>query len=168
MKIIIYILLIGQVFLLSCGNSAPEKVTNSDISTQRNQLEKITFDKNLAKELGADAYGMKQYIMAFLYRGPNKEQDSARRAELQAAHLANISRLANEGKLVLAGPFLDSGDLRGIYIFTGVSLDEAKELTNSDPAIKAGTLRMELKPWYGSAAISKVNEIHKRIATKQP
>ena len=31
--------------------------------------------------------------------------------------MASIQRLAQEDKLVLAGPFLDNGDLTGIYIF---------------------------------------------------
>ena len=75
--------------------------------------------------------------------------------------MANIGRLAKAGKLVLAGPFLEEGELRGIYIFNVVSIEEAKALTASDPAIQAGSLIMELKTWYGSAALTEMNELHK-------
>lgn len=122
------------------------------------------FDPELARELGADPYGMKQYVMAFLHSGPNRSQDSLEAARLQTAHLANISRMAAEGKLVLAGPFLDSGEVRGIYIFDVPTLEEARELTSTDPAIQAGRLEMELRPWYGSAALVRLNQLHERIA----
>lgn len=122
------------------------------------------YDSLLAAELGADPYGMKSYVMAFLYRGENRSLDSLEAAELQRAHLDNIQRMAKEGQLVLAGPFMDGGDLRGIYIFDVATVEEAEALTQTDPAIQAGSLRMELKPWYGSAAVMKVNGWHARIA----
>lgn len=121
------------------------------------------YDSVLAHELGADLYGMKQYVLAFLVRGDSSSADSAEAARLQRAHLDNITRMAREGKLVLAGPFLDNTDIRGIYIFNVSSLEEAEELTSTDPAIKAGVLKMELHPWYGSAALQELNEMHARI-----
>ena len=124
------------------------------------------FDPELAETLGADEYGMKQYVMAFLKAGPNRGQDSLTAANLQRAHLDNIHRLAEEGKLVLAGPFLDAGKVRGIYVFNVSTVEEAKELTQTDPAIQAGRLVMELHPWYGSAALLKVNEWHENVAEK--
>lgn len=57
---------------------------------------------------------MKSYVMAFLYAGPNRIADSTKAAELQRLHLENIGRLTKVGKLVVAGPFLDGGGLRGI------------------------------------------------------
>jgi hypothetical protein len=69
--------------------------------------------------------------------------------------------------LVLAGPFFGNDDLRGIYIFDVQSLQEAEDLTNSDPAIEAGSLVIELKEWYGSAALVGVNETHKSLMKKQ-
>ena len=123
-----------------------------------------SYDSTYAQHLGADEYGMKSYVMAFLKTGPNRDQDSVTKAKLQRAHLDNINRLAAEGKLVMAGPFLDEGDIRGIYLFAVPSIEEAERLTATDPAIKAGSLIMELHPWYGSAAIMEVNEIHKQIA----
>jgi len=122
------------------------------------------FDSILAKKYDADDYGMKKYVLAFLKRGPNQDQDSATVSNLQRAHLDNIGKLADEGKLVLAGPFLDGGDLRGIYIFNVESIEEAKKLTETDPAIIAGRLEMELHPWYGSAALMEVNDLHKKIS----
>ena len=77
--------------------------------------------------------------------------------------MQNIIRMATEGTLVLAGPFLDQGEVRGIYIFNVATVAEAEALTNTDPAIQAGRLVMELHPWYGSAALMEVNQLHKRV-----
>jgi uncharacterized protein YciI len=67
--------------------------------------------------------------------------------ELQKAHLANIVRLAGLKKLVVAGPFGDNGTLRGIFVFKVASLDEARALTETDPAVQAGRLAIDLHPW---------------------
>jgi uncharacterized protein YciI len=67
--------------------------------------------------------------------------------ELQKAHIANIVRLADMKKLVVAGPFGDNGQLRGIFVFKVASLEEARALTETDPSVKAGRLAIELHPW---------------------
>ena len=121
------------------------------------------FDAGLARELGTDPYGMRQYVMAFLKKGPNRSQDSLEASRLQKAHLDNINRLAEAGSLVLAGPFMDQGEVRGIYIFKVSTIEEAKALTESDPAIKAGRLVMELHPWYESASLGLIPALHKKL-----
>jgi len=121
------------------------------------------YDSALAHRLGADRIGMKVYVMAFLKKGPNRNQDSVEAARLQAAHMANIHRMAEEGSLVLAGPFMDDGDLRGIYIFNVSTVEAARALTATDPAVKAGRLAVELHPWYGSAALMEVSRIHNTL-----
>jgi uncharacterized protein YciI len=147
------------LLLAGCTDRRPDHSGNTTVRDER------VYDSVLARELGADSYGMKQYIMAFLMRGDSSSADSAEAARLQKAHLDNITRMAEEGILLLAGPFLDNSDIRGIYIFNVTSLEEAEELTASDPAVKAGVLKMELHPWYGSAALQKLNETHARIQT---
>jgi uncharacterized protein YciI len=67
--------------------------------------------------------------------------------ELQKAHIANIVRLADMKKLVVAGPFGDNGQLRGIFVFKVASIDEARALTETDPAVQAGRLAIDLHPW---------------------
>ncbi|QDF75352.1 MULTISPECIES: YciI family protein [Shewanella] len=124
------------------------------------------YDAALAERVGADEYGMKLYVMAFLKRGPNRGQSEEEAKRLQRAHLDNIKHLADEGKLVLAGPFIEEGELRGIYLFNVTSIEEARVLTATDPAIKAGRLVMELHPWYGSAALMEVNKLHHKLAKK--
>jgi uncharacterized protein YciI len=82
--------------------------------------------------------------------------------------MANIHRMAEEGSLVLAGPFMDDGEYRGIYIFNVSTVEEARALTETDPAIKAGRLAMELHPWFGSAALMEVNRIHNTLQRPEP
>ena len=150
--------IIALFFLfISCKENKTVNVNNDESVTES------VYDSILAKKFGADDYGMKKYVIAFLKSGPNRTKDKVKATELQKAHRSNISRLAKEGKLVLAGPFLDNGELRGIYIFNVSSLEEAKELTNSDPAIQAGSLEMELKEWYGTAGLIGVNDLHKKV-----
>jgi uncharacterized protein YciI len=102
-----------------------------------------------------DERGMRIYYMGFLTRGPawTPEVTDATRA-LQQAHLANITRLAEDGRLLIAGPFAyDESDadqsLRGIFIFDTETRAEAEELARTDPAVQAGRLALRIIPWYG-------------------
>ena len=147
--------------LLACESTPPHQ-TNSESPASTG------YDAQLAERLKADPYGMGRYVMAFLKRGPNRDLDSLKAAQLQAAHMENIGRMAEAGKLLLAGPFMDDGDIRGIYIFDVQSVEEAKALTETDPAIQAGSLVMELHPWYGSAAVREINNLHQRISQANP
>ena len=94
-----------------------------------------------------DTTRMRTYYMVFLFKGPNRSQDSVESDHLQKAHMENIARLAREGSLVVAGPFMDDGDLRGIFIFAVGSMDETERLVETDPAVRAGRLRYEIHPW---------------------
>jgi len=62
--------------------------------------------------------------------------------------MANINAMAKTGKLVIAGPFENAGDYAGVFVFKVGSLEEAKALAESDPAIKAGRLIAEIHPWH--------------------
>jgi uncharacterized protein YciI len=78
-------------------------------------------------------------------------------------HFANIQRLADEGKLALAGPFDGVDGWRGMFIFAVKDIDEARQLTATDPVIASGEMVAEYHQYYGSAALMQVNQTHKRI-----
>jgi uncharacterized protein YciI len=105
--------------------------------------------------VGPGGFEMTTYYVGFLYRGAKwTPEETAETRKLQEEHMANIQKMAAAGKLVIAGPFVDNGDLRGLYVFRVASAEEAKALVESDPAVKAGRLRFELHPWYAARNIT--------------
>lgn len=86
--------------------------------------------------------------LGLLFRGDKwTPEKTPATEELQRAHLANIGRLEKLNKLVVAGPFGDNTPLRGIFVFRVASIDEARELAATDPAVQAGRLKIEMHPW---------------------
>ncbi|WP_197734196.1 YciI family protein [Sphingobacterium daejeonense] len=115
----------------------------------------IEFDQELAEKLGADDYGMKSYYFVVLKTGPEKNNNKEFVNEAFSGHMANINRLVKEEKLIVAGPFGKNNDqFRGLFILNNVKTEEeAKEILETDPAIKSGLLSYTIYPWYGSAAL---------------
>jgi uncharacterized protein len=108
----------------------------------------LTEDESESTEQFEVPESMIVYYLGLLRRGPMWTAEETPEVErLQAAHLANIRSMHEVGKLMIAGPLLDNGDLRGVYIFRVGSLGEAQALAESDPAVQAGRLIFELHPW---------------------
>ncbi|WP_353717674.1 YciI family protein [Dyadobacter sp. 676] len=126
----------------------------------------IAYDSTLAKKLNADEYGMKKYVMVFLKTGSAANVPKSRSDSAFAGHMQNINRLAASGKLVVAGPFFKNDKYRGIFILNADTIEEGRKLVETDPAVQAGLLDMELLMWYGSAALAEIPEIHKKIEKK--
>ena len=92
---------------------------------------------------------LKQYYFVMLVRGPNANAiDSLSLVKIQEGHMANINKMAESGKLQIAGPFGDDGKWRGIIIFDVATEEEVKELLKDDPAIQSGRLAYEIHPWW--------------------
>jgi uncharacterized protein YciI len=128
------------------------------------------YDAELARKLGGDDYGMKKYVLVLLRTGPRDgEFKDQQRSDIFAGHMTNIGRLAEEGKLAVAGPFLkNERGMRGLFILNVETLEEAQALVDTDPAVSAGILVAEMTPWYGSASLMATPEIHKSIAKQNP
>jgi len=113
-------------------------------------------DEKSAKD--ASHYEMTTYVLGILRKGPNwgsgTKEESTR---IQEGHMANIRKMAEAGKLIVAGPMGDDGDLRGIFIFEAKSPEEVRAMTEEDPAIKSGRLVLEMHPWYAAAGL-RVND----------
>lgn len=69
---------------------------------------------------------------------------------LQARHLEYLGKMAESGKMVVAGPFERQSDetLRGACIYRVATLEEARALAEGDPAVRAGRLRVEVMTWW--------------------
>lgn len=95
----------------------------------------------------SNAEELKAYYLVILKKGPHRDQDSTTAEQIQKGHMENITKMAEAGKLNVAGPFLDDGDLRGIFVFNLSSEQEVRALVDNDPAVKAGRLIYEIHPW---------------------
>jgi uncharacterized protein YciI len=78
----------------------------------------------------------------------NRNQDSISAEKIQAAHIANIQRLAKQGKIIMAGPIGIEDDLRGIFLMDCQDSAEVAKFVNTDTAVITGRLRMEYYPWW--------------------
>jgi uncharacterized protein YciI len=133
------------------------------------QTQKPVYSKALADSLGADNYGMKQYVLVILKTGSNTTTDKQKLNEYFRGHMENIGRLAKEGKLVVAGPLgKNDKNYRGIFILDAKTIEEAQKLVETDPAVKAKVFDMELYPWYGSAALPMYLDTHGKISKENP
>ena len=83
---------------------------------------------------------MKRFWLVELRKGPNRNQDSVSRVKIQAAHLANINRLAKEGKIIMAGPIGIEDDLQGIFLMNCKDSAEVENFVKTDTAVITGRL----------------------------
>jgi len=88
------------------------------------------------------------YTLVLLKAGPNRDHSKDEAARLQMAHLAHLLGLRAAGKIVIVGPLIDGGDLRGLTIYN-TTVEEARHLAGADPAVQAGSLVVEAHPWFG-------------------
>jgi len=137
MKIVLFILCIASIaFACSNDHQTPEV--------------SITLPEkyDISKDSTVSAGEMKRYWLVLLQKGPNRNQDSISAEKIQAAHMANINRLAKEGKLIMAGPIGIEDDLRGIFLMNCADSTEVENFVKTDSAVITGRLIMKYYPWW--------------------
>ncbi|MBL8173701.1 MAG: hypothetical protein JNK48_03475 [Bryobacterales bacterium] len=65
-------------------------------------------------------------------------------------HGASVSAHLNSGKMKTAGPFEDGGSKIGVFIFAPMPLEEARQIAENDPTVKAGLARVEMMEWLAA------------------
>jgi uncharacterized protein YciI len=92
---------------------------------------------------------LEQLYFGFLVKGPKWSAEKTPESdEIQKQHMAHLNKSWEAGKLRLAGPIENGGDVRGIVIYRTASMAEAVEWASADPAVKAGRLAVDLHPWF--------------------
>ncbi|WP_299365888.1 YciI family protein [Winogradskyella sp.] len=165
MKRIILVLLVFCSFV-SCKNE--DKQIDAEEVTHETSESIETIKKQSVAELKAklieegfqifdyvdektqDTVIMQQYFIAFLKRGPIRNQNEEEATKLQSEHLAHLGKMYELGYADISGPFGDDGDIRGITIYNVPTLKMADSLANADPMVKAGRLIIELHPWWAA------------------
>jgi len=110
------------------------------------------------------------YVLTYLKTGPRsagltKEESST----IFGGHMSNMKRLAEEGDLLIAGPFGSPRDKswRGIFLFNTGDVARAQELVATDPGIVSGVFIAEHRPVRGSVTLRDVVELDRAMLAEQ-
>ena len=85
------------------------------------------------------------HFAVVLERGPNWLPGKTASQQPLGEHGRYLHRLMVNGKLVLAGPFLD--DQGGFVLLKADNLAEAQQIANQDPAVRNGILKPTVHPF---------------------
>jgi uncharacterized protein YciI len=152
------VFVLAAMFILTVAHISYGQKTETPVPSK--------YDEALAKKLGADDYGMRQYVLVILKTGPKTMSDGKERDAMFAGHFANMKRLVGEGKLALAGPLDKVDGWRGLFILSVTDIEEAKKLVATDPVIINGEMIAEYHKYFGSAGLMMVNEVHEKVGKK--
>ena len=95
-------------------------------------------------------YHMKQYWFVLYTMGEAAPLDSATSDAKLKEHLAYQDMQADRGLIVMAGPFGDNGNWRGLLLYDVETKEEVEGYLKGDPLVQAGRLKYEVHPWYGA------------------
>ncbi len=148
---------LSLMLFFACQATVDEQTNSDKISTPTPPTDlatKFQVDTSIFETFemaeGDTSYLMKKYFIVFLKEGPNRSQGKEEAAKIQTAHMEHMERLANEKKICIAGPFAEAGNIKGLVIYSASSLEEAKQMTSEDPAVKAGRLLVEVHPFWAA------------------
>ena len=130
-------------------------------------VEPPAFDPALAQRYGADARGMRGYVMVLLRTGPVKVPAGPERDAMFRGHFANMKRLSEAGILKVAGPLDGQLGRRGIFILAVPDVETARQHVATDPVIVQGEMEAEYHRFFSSAALMLIPELAPQV-TKKP
>ncbi len=132
------------------------------------QTANIKYNKAMADSMGADEFGMKNYILIILKTGTKQLSNKDSLNILFKAHMENINKMVENKKLIIAGPFgKNDNSFRGLFVFDVKTKEEALELLKNDPTIEIGIFIPEVYNWYGSAALPEYLKYCDMITNKK-
>ena len=140
----------------------------SSLPMAAHAAEPPAYDAALAARFGADERGMRAFVLVILKTGPKRMPAGPERDAMFRGHFANMQRLSDEGRLVLAGPLDGVDGWRGLFVFAVADIEEARRLAATDPVLVNGEMVAEYHAYYGSAAWIGLPDVHRRLQRPQP
>jgi uncharacterized protein YciI len=106
-------------------------------------------------QAGAAPAPLDLYQIVFIRPDPARKTLSKEDGDrLQAAHMANIHKMAENGILMAAGPFDDTpATISGIFLMKAASLEQAQKIAEQDPTVLAHRNTVDAHVWRGPAGI---------------
>lgn len=89
----------------------------------------------------------RSYVFTYLVLDQPEELGQEEMAEAMQGHFANMTRMAEAGDLLIAGPLADpriDETYRGIFVFSTAEAAQAKSLVATDPSVEAGVFKPEM------------------------
>ena len=99
----------------------------------------------------APPFALDRYELVLLKRPTKPSNVSDEEIDrLQELHLAHLQALTRTGDIRVCGPFDAQSDesLRGMALYQTGSIERARELATSDPAVVAGRLEVDIMYFY--------------------
>lgn len=109
------------------------------------------------------SFAQDTYTFVFLHKRTDLQQLPKEEVDkIMAGHMANIERLAADGKLIAAGPFDGGG---GIFIFkAGSTPQQVQEWISTDPGVVAKRWNIEILPYVPFVGgVCVVNEPYEMV-----
>lgn len=122
------------------------------------------------RHVGSPASHHETFALVYLTSGPKSGQGSKEdRQAMFAGHMGNIKRLADEGVLVVAGPFSKPTDptWRGIFVLAVDSTDKALALAATDPGVRAGEFTPVVRLMRASPVLHRTMEFERELEKQQ-
>jgi uncharacterized protein YciI len=102
----------------------------------------------------AASWAQNSYSIVFLNKKADAEKlPKEQQEKIMTGHMNNMKSLANEGKLLAAGPFDGGG---GIFVMSSSNTNEVKNWISTDPGVQANRWNVEILPYmprHGSICI---------------
>ncbi|MFK8009108.1 MAG: YciI family protein [Saprospiraceae bacterium] len=154
-------LLILPFLFFACENKPQQSINQASIESSNNPTPDtdhvlLPYPDSLFETFempeGEITYVMKKYFIAFLKEGPKRNQSKEEADKIQAAHMAELGKVANEKIACMIGPFGQDAesDIQGIIVFSVPNKKEAERLAALDPAVQSGRLLIEVHPWWAA------------------
>lgn len=105
----------------------------------------------------------RDYVFVFIKTGPATGLTPEAQREAFAGHFSNMERLADEGELLIAGPFMDprAPDHRGLFVIDEPTVEAGMVHAATDPTTVAGIFVLEGRLFTTDAPLTRLPGLEK-------